>query len=732
MELRHKDTGTRGTMGTGHPTSAARASAGDGAMQPRRELPSDEQVHEALRRYFGYPTFRPGQQEVIAAVLAGEDVLVVMPTGSGKSLCYQLPAVLLPGMAVVISPLIALMEDQVQGLQQRGIPATCLHSGLPEGVLQERLQGCVAGAYKLLYVAPERLQQASFLQRLRACSLSFVAVDEAHCISEWGHEFRPAYLLIEPAVRQLGRPALVALTATATPEVQQDIIEQLRLRSLRVFVHGFDRPNLFWAVEQGAGKRKFVVEFCARRRGQSVLVYAASRRRVEQVCQWLREHGLPAGAYHAGLNPEVRQRTQEEFLSGRLPLLVATSAFGLGIDKPDIRAVVHYDPPLTLEAYYQEAGRAGRDGEPAECALLYDPDDCGVQHQLLAAAHPDWATVQQVYRAVRELARGQSSLAMTAIELANRLRLPQPTVEAVLRLLERVGLVQEAVPDGELMLQLTASREELYEYWQQSTVPERRRVVEALLRSVGAEAWREYVPVSVAELARRQGLTLEELQRGLRALLYAGLIRCHGFQLQAGIALRQPLPEELPVSAEELERRRQYAWRKFERVLQYATTTLCKRLFLLHYFRDMSRREPCGHCSSCAHPQRAPLRLPFRVPRVFSARRQRDDSRRQAVVALAQGGASLKAICQATGLAPATVARLLQEALEQGVELPRDSLVPDERLYRAVCLAVQRLGEVPLRDIAAAVGGVGDYPLLRLAVAFARRQLATSGRSSGG
>ena len=331
---------------------------------------------EVLRQYFGFSSFREGQQTLIDAVLAGRDVLGVMPTGGGKSLCYELPALLLPGLTLVISPLISLMKDQVMALQNAGIPAGCIHSAMSVEELREAYRDTRFGAYKILYIAPERLLTDGFCALAQELEISLLAVDEAHCISQWGQDFRPSYLKILDFLQKLPRrPALAAFTATATAQVRSDIVRILQLQDPVTVVTGFDRPNLRFEVLRPQDKRRALLELLEERRDKSGIVYCATRKGVEQICELLQSSGFAASRYHAGLSPDERRQNQEDFICDRCPIMAATNAFGMGIDKSNVSYVIHYNMPKSLEAYYQEAGRAGRDGAPADCILLFSPGD---------------------------------------------------------------------------------------------------------------------------------------------------------------------------------------------------------------------------------------------------------------------------------------------------------------------------------------------------------------------
>ena len=331
---------------------------------------------EILRQYFGYSQFRQGQKTLIDSILAGKDTLGIMPTGAGKSICYQVPALMMEGITLVISPLISLMKDQVGALNAAGIHAAYLNSSLTPGQYMKALNFARQGRYPIIYVAPERLMTDAFLDFALNARISMVAVDEAHCVSQWGQDFRPSYLKIVEFIDQLKtRPVVSAFTATATSQVREDIVRILKLREPTVLTTGFDRSNLYFAVKSPKDRYASMVNDLERHRGESGIIYCLTRKTVEEVCGKLIQDGFPATRYHAGLSDEERRRNQDDFIYDRSPIMVATNAFGMGIDKSNVRYVIHYNMPKNMESYYQEAGRAGRDGEPAECILIYGGQD---------------------------------------------------------------------------------------------------------------------------------------------------------------------------------------------------------------------------------------------------------------------------------------------------------------------------------------------------------------------
>ena len=359
--------------------------------------------YDILEKYYGYRSFREGQEMLIDHILEGKDVLGIMPTGAGKSVCYQVPALLLPGITLVVSPLISLMKDQVQALNQAGVHAAYINSSLTEGQITKALTFAEQGRYKIIYVAPERLETDRFLRFARAVEISMVAVDEAHCISQWGQDFRPSYLHIVQFVKRLPkRPVLCAFTATATGEVKEDMICVLGLDDPLTLVTGFDRQNLFFAVEHTKSRSRYLQHYVAEHEKESGIIYCATRKNVEKVYELLRREGVAVTRYHAGLSGEERQQNQDDFIYDRKPVIVATNAFGMGIDKSNVRYVLHYNMPQSMENYYQEAGRAGRDGEPSDCILLYSAQDIMINRFLIEnkEANPDFT--EEESRTIRE------------------------------------------------------------------------------------------------------------------------------------------------------------------------------------------------------------------------------------------------------------------------------------------------------------------------------------------
>ncbi|HOO08824.1 MAG TPA: ATP-dependent DNA helicase RecQ, partial [Cyclobacteriaceae bacterium] len=332
-------------------------------------------LQEKLKELFGYSTFRGNQEVVIKNILEGKNTFVIMPTGAGKSLCYQLPAMIKDGLAIVISPLIALMKNQVDQLNTYGINARFLNSTLSKSEVTRLKRDCINGDVKLLYVAPESLNKEEYIEFLAKANVSFVAIDEAHCISEWGHDFRPEYRKIKTMIAQLGNMPVIALTATATPKVQIDIQKNLQMEDADIFVSSFNRKNLYYEVRPKKETKKQLIRFLKDNKGKSGIIYCLSRKKVEEIAQLLNVNGFSAAPYHAGLDPDVRVKNQDDFLNEEIDIVVATIAFGMGIDKPDVRFVIHYDVPKSLEGYYQETGRAGRDGLEGLCLMFYSHND---------------------------------------------------------------------------------------------------------------------------------------------------------------------------------------------------------------------------------------------------------------------------------------------------------------------------------------------------------------------
>ena len=362
-------------------------------------------LQNILKTYFGYDEFRNGQDKLIESIIKGRDALGIMPTGGGKSICYQLPAIALDGITIVISPLISLMKDQVDSLNELGINAAFINSTLDNGEFLQILEGIRANSYKIVYVAPERLNTDSFINLVKDISISLVAVDEAHCISQWGHDFRPSYLEIPRFINSLKqRPAVAAFTATATKEIIKEIKRLIGLRNPIEVTTGFDRPNLYYQVLKVSNKSKFLIEYLNENfKTESGIVYCATRKSVESLVKILNDKGFSAVGYHGGMNSEERQNNQDEFILGNKRLIVATNAFGMGIDKPDVRFVIHYNMPKNMEAYYQEAGRAGRDGEKSDCILLYSASDIVKQKLMIQNDDIDPKRQEMLYKNLQYL-----------------------------------------------------------------------------------------------------------------------------------------------------------------------------------------------------------------------------------------------------------------------------------------------------------------------------------------
>ncbi|MCX5654127.1 MAG: ATP-dependent DNA helicase, partial [Planctomycetota bacterium] len=496
----------------------------DTAGTPSERRVTLEQAQALLHERFGHREFREGQADAVQSVLRGRSLLVVMPTGSGKSLLYQLPALLEDGLTLVVSPLIALMKDQVDDLVRRGVPAAFVNSSLSLDEQHERLAACVAGRTRILYVAPERFRSAAFLEMLRRVKVARMAVDEAHCISEWGHDFRPDYRRLKQFRNDLGRPRVTALTATATPRVQRDIIESLDLADgeVDIHVHGFDRPNLVLSVEQApneAAKNAFILDFLREEKGSGI-IYVGTRQMAEDVAEAVKAVEPRTTFYHAGMEPEDRTRAQEEFLTGRAHIAVATVAFGMGIDKRDLRFVLHYHYPGSVEGYYQEIGRAGRDGLPARCVLLYAPADHFLREFFIDLNYPPPEQVEEVYEAL--WSTSDNPILMTYREIAKLCGdgMKEGHVGAAVRLLDGAGVTRALSGEATARIVLARPGAEILADLRGEM---QRRVFEALASTADLEAPGE-IRIEPGRLATVAKLQEDQVRRALVSLAQAGHI----------------------------------------------------------------------------------------------------------------------------------------------------------------------------------------------------------------
>ena len=568
-----------------------------------RGNPSTTTSPESFLPRFGLQSFRPGQRDVVDAIANGDDVLCVMPTGGGKSLCYQLPSLARKGTTIVVSPLIALMKDQVDTLQRLGIAARLINSTLTAGEQDEVMRQMASGALDLVYVAPERLRNGKFLEAVSHAGVTLLAIDEAHCASEWGHDFRPDYARLGHfRSRYLNGVQTIALTATATPHVRTDIKAILGMESPREFVTGFARTNLRFTVENCKSDREkndALLAFIKNQPGSGI-IYAATRKRCEEVAEWLPEKlRRPIGVYHAGLEPDQRRRVQEDFMSGRLAGIVATNAFGMGIDKSDIRYVVHYNIPGSLEAYYQEAGRAGRDGKMSECRLLFSYPDRYIQEFFIENRYPSPDVVRKVYEYLLAQADDPIELTLQQVRDAIQIKETAESVGTAETLIARAGVLKRLDSSANAaILRIDSDLPTLVDLLPREAKL-RRKVLVAAEKIVGKRRGEDvYIrPQRLAEVADVQpeqlARTLRELNR-LKSFDYVPPFRGRAVHFT-----QRDVPfDQLNIDFEELGRRKAAEYEKLEAVIEFARTPRCRQRSVLDYFGDPNVRD-CGMCDRC-------------------------------------------------------------------------------------------------------------------------------------
>lgn len=571
----------------------------------------NKEIYHILKQYWGYDSFRSIQEPIITSVLAGHDTLGLMPTGGGKSITFQVPALVLDGMCVVITPLIALMKDQVQNLRHRGIRAEAIYTGLSRNEISRILDNAVFGAVKILYVSPERLESELFITKLRHSKVSFITVDEAHCISQWGYDFRPSYLRISRIREAVGEKPILALTATATPEVAKDIQYHLQFREgSQLFQMSFERKNLSYVVRNTEDKPSEMLHILSRVPGSSI-VYVRNRQHTEDIAKMLHSQGVSATFYHAGLENQEKDKRQKAWTDNEIRVMVATNAFGMGIDKPDVRTVIHIDSPDSLEAYFQEAGRAGRDGQKSYAILLCNEHDKAVLQKRIVDNYPEKDYIRDVYNKLcyyYEIAVGSGYNKLFEFDIERFCRIyrlfPIP-VNSSLKILSHAGYIDyEEEAESFDRLHFLITRSNLYELDHRSQ--EEEKVITALLRCYGG-LFSEYQFISLALIADEAGLTKPQVYQILRTLDSLHIVRFIPGRRIPHIRFiqRREDAEHLLFPREIYEDLRIRFRQRLEKMIEYAhRDDCCRSSLLLDYFGE-KRSDECGQCDYCIRKKKA-------------------------------------------------------------------------------------------------------------------------------
>jgi ATP-dependent DNA helicase RecQ len=558
---------------------------------------------DVLKQYWGYDAFRPLQLDIIQSVLDKTDTLALLPTGGGKSICYQVPALVQEGTCIVISPLIALMKDQVNQLKSRNVPAAAIFSGMSAREMDIVFENACQGAYKLLYMSPERLKTDLAKERMKRMNINLIAIDEAHCISQWGYDFRPAYLEIVSIKSILPNVPFLALTATATPEVAIDIQKQLGFHKSQFFQQSFRRQNVSYSVLYESNKQAKLIDILKRVPGTGI-VYVRSRGETKMLAERLHKAGISTSFYHAGLPAEDRNKRQDDWMEGKIRVMVCTNAFGMGIDKPDVRIVVHLAPPESLEAYFQEAGRAGRDGKKAYATLLYAPDDALQLNQFFKKSFPPLEYIKRVYLAIgsytqQAIGSGRGESFDFDLPLfCQQFQLEQSTTHAALRILEQEGWV--AISDASSVparIYINSSREMIYDYQLRNKAAD--LVIKAVLRLYPG-IQREWIEISEGLIARTIRQPVESVINVLQHATKESILLYQPRKEKPQLSYIQDrvAPEQVEIDMDKFNFRRNNAQKRLQATLLYAEKRVCRSIQLLEYFGE-KKSEKCGICDIC-------------------------------------------------------------------------------------------------------------------------------------
>jgi ATP-dependent DNA helicase RecQ len=697
-----------------------------------------EQLNDLMKIHYGFDKFRAGQEKAIDNVLQGKSSVVIMPTGKGKSLCYQLPALVLEGVTIVVSPLIALMKDQVDSLEANGIPATFINSTLSLKQAEERLNQIKEGQYKLVYIAPERFYNREFVNALQDIKVSLIAIDEAHCISQWGHDFRPSYTRLNEAVKLLGNPTVLALTATATPEVKNDIVKQLDLKNPEMIITGFARPNLQLGVIRAreVEKPQFVIDAIMSAPNSSGIIYVSTRARAENLTAKLLTQNIEAAYYHAGMQPEDRKWVQESFLKGKTKVIVATNAFGLGINKPDIRFVIHYDMPGTVEAYYQEAGRAGRDNKPSFCLLLYNSRDRYLHEFFIKGDNPPPHVIKEIYDTLLNFE--SDTVLITYAQLSEMLSddVPEMAIGTSLKILERNGYISRSrEKNGNAYIkffeEFSKSEEKL-----SSKAKKQKEILKDLFERYSNELLKGF-EINIEEVADLLQIKKESLSRAIRKYVELGICEYRppfkGTEIRI---LKRANSEDLDIDEKSLKDKLKRAFVKLDKIEDYIYAYGCRQRYILDYFGDVYDYT-CEKCDNCLNHDNN-LRYPkrdykkdinpkkfLRVEKEFEVAPPKKDSMintkltQLETLELYNEGLSIKEISKERKLKEDTIINHLVFLIEKKILKNKDiNKLVDKNIQNKILKAAKKVGDAKLKPIYEELDGKVSYDDIKLTLAI--------------